>query len=510
MFVRLAEVSFSYSDSIPILRDVSMQLAPGWTGVIGPNGAGKTTLIRLISGELEPARGHVRIDPPSVSKSMRVCAQTALKISAAIAAFARAQDGISRRLHGELALEPDTLERWPTLSPGERKRWQVGAALASEPAVLILDEPTDHLDADARGLLLEALGRFRGIGIVVSHDRVLLERLTVYTVRVHDGSARIWRGAYGDAKRAWEAEQREYHASFERLKHERDKLKRRLADKRRIAQSAAADWSAGAGKRMRGPRDHDATSMMAKGKSEMASARLSRDVGNLRRGVDRVEERLGEFEFRKEKGRALFVDYVPAPMHRVFALDESEILAGSKRVLEGVHLLVGRESKIRVAGPNGAGKTTLLGAMLRAARLPRERVMFLPQELTEADGTAMLAAVRTLSAEARARVLTLAAALGVDPERILGSQSPSPGEARKLALAYGLGRQVWACVLDEPTNHLDMPAIERLEEALAAYPGALVIVTHDDPLAERTTYEQWRIDHGRIEVVSNASIGADR
>jgi ABC-type multidrug transport system ATPase subunit len=57
MFVRLAEVSFSYSDSIPILRDVSMQLAPGWTGVVGPNGAGKTTLIRLISGELEPARG---------------------------------------------------------------------------------------------------------------------------------------------------------------------------------------------------------------------------------------------------------------------------------------------------------------------------------------------------------------------------------------------------------------------------------------------------------------------
>ncbi|MGB6088409.1 MAG: ATP-binding cassette domain-containing protein, partial [Candidatus Binataceae bacterium] len=123
----MAEVSFSYSDSIPILRDVSMQLAPGWTGVIGPNGAGKTTLIRLISGELEPARGHVRIDPPSVSKSMRVCAQTALKISPAIAAFAHAEDGVARRLHGELALEPDTLERWPTLSPGERKRWQVGA-----------------------------------------------------------------------------------------------------------------------------------------------------------------------------------------------------------------------------------------------------------------------------------------------------------------------------------------------------------------------------------------------
>ena len=65
---------FSYSDSISILRDVSIQLAPGWTGVVGPNGAGKTTLIRLISGELEPGRGQVRIDPPSAS--VRVCAQT--------------------------------------------------------------------------------------------------------------------------------------------------------------------------------------------------------------------------------------------------------------------------------------------------------------------------------------------------------------------------------------------------------------------------------------------------
>ena len=154
-----------------------------------------------------------------------------------IAAFARATDGVARRIHGELRLDAAALVRWPTLSPGERKRWQVGAALGAEPAVLMLDEPTDHLDVEARELLIAGLERFRGVGIVVSHDRALLDRITNYTVRVHDGAARIWRGGYSDAKSAWEAEERERYAEYERLKHQRENLARRLADKRRTCEA---------------------------------------------------------------------------------------------------------------------------------------------------------------------------------------------------------------------------------------------------------------------------------
>ena len=159
-----------------------------------------------------------------------------------------------------------------------------------------------------------------------------------------------------------------------------------------------------------------------------------------------------------------------------------------------------RDAKIRVAGPNGIGKTTLLAAMIRGAHVASERILYLPQELTARDGIAMLDAVRDLNAGERGRVLTLVAALGIDPDRLLESAAPSPGEARKLAMAYGLGRQVWAMVLDEPTNHLDMPAIERLEEALVEYPGAMVIVTHDDALAKRCTSIEWRLDGGRVDV----------
>jgi len=344
MFIRLVSLSFSYADAVPVLRDVSLALAPGWTGIVGANGAGKTTLLRMITGELRPIAGHVRFDPPSAAVAL--CPQTVETLTPAIESFATARDGLSRRVHGELALDPMALARWSTLSPGERKRWQVGAALAAEPSVLILDEPTDHLDADARDLLVAALERFRGIGIAVSHDRTLLERLTSHTIRVHDGLARIFRGAYGDAKRAWEAEERERYDQHDRLKEKHAVLRQRLGDKRRLAMSAESQWNAGAAQRMKGPRDHDATSMLARGRAEMASRRLSRDAAILRKSIDRVSDEIDQFKFHKEKGRAVFVDYIPAPASRIFVIDAPAIRAGEQAVLREVHLVVNRDSKI--------------------------------------------------------------------------------------------------------------------------------------------------------------------
>ena len=185
-------------------------------------------------------------------------------------------------------------------------------------------------------------------------------------------------------------------------------------------------------------------------------------------------------------------------MQNLIHLEKPVISKGDRTLLSDVDVMVRRNSRIHLRGPNGSGKTTLIQHLIRASLLPEGRILYLPQELSHRRVAQNKREMESLSDVVKGRLLQIVAALGVPPERLLASEQPSPGEARKLALAIGLSRQAWLLFLDEPTNHLDLPSIERLEQALAQYSSALLVVSHDDRFAGALTRESWVIEGGRV------------
>lgn len=240
--------------------------------------------------------------------------------------------------------------------------------------------------------------------------------------------------------------------------------------------------------------------MGAKVVAGWADARAGRTVQVVREQRDRARADVPAIARDRTVGGAVFATYERAPHAVLFHLDAPELRAGARLVLRDVRVTIGRDDRVRVVGDNGAGKTTLLDALL-ATRRRDDRVLYLPQELSPEAIDALTSELRSLPEDARGRVLSLFSALGSDPERLLARRTAdatalSPGEARKLALASGLGRHAWALVLDEPTNHLDLPTIERLERTLERYPGCVVLVTHDDAFARTTTTQTLTVRDG--------------
>jgi ATPase subunit of ABC transporter with duplicated ATPase domains len=491
--VHLDHLSYRYSTAVDVFDDVTAHLGPGWTGVVGANGSGKTTLLRLVAGTLVPTAGSVTLDPPDAL--CVTCDQEVEERSNDIVAFGASWEAPDITLRGRLALEGCDLDRWETLSPGERKRWQIGAALARRPDIVLLDEPTNHLDRAGRDLLVAALVRFTGVGLMVSHDRRLLDELTERTLHITPGSVEVWGGGYTVAHEAWTAAERERMAAYQGLRREQRKLERRVADQRRTAEAKRAEFA----RRQHTSdfKDIDARSAAATGVFRSGEASAARRLAVAAQARDRVAAEVAEMEMTRELGRTVFVGFEPSPKADVLR-HHGPLVAGGRELAGHVDAVVGRSDRIWLQGVNGAGKTTLLTTMLAGSNVPSDRVLYLPQELTAAETQEVLDDVRALPPAERGRVLSIVAALGVDPEVLLASGRPSPGEGRKLAMALGLGKRAWVLLLDEPTNHLDLPSIERLETALGEYPGALIVVTHDDAFADRLGLTAWLLEDGRL------------
>jgi ATPase subunit of ABC transporter with duplicated ATPase domains len=475
----LSSVSFSYSSSHDVLRDVDLELGPGWHGLVGDNGSGKTTLLMLLAGELAPTSGTV-IRTGTVVR----CDQLVDQPSEDVLELARSHEASVYALRGRMEIEPAMIERWDTLSPGERRRWQVAAALHADPDVLLLDEPTNHLDRDSADRLLSALITFRGIGVVVSHDRRLLDALTTRTVRTSRGAVEMWRSPYSVARAEWEADDLRRRRQSSAATSESRRAERRLADQRRALEARTAQWQRS--QRLAAPGDHDATSTARTEKFRSGQAAAGRRVGATRAESDRADAIRRSLAVERDHRGAITFDGDLAP-RSVLVTYFGDLVAGATTLAVGLDVAIERTTRLRVLGRNGAGKTTLMRSLADRWDLPRDKLFYLPQDLTAEESRARLTEVSRRPDNALGATMQLFARLGGEPDTVLASGMPSPGELRKLLLADALQRNVWCLMLDEPTNHLDLDTVERLEDALSAYPGALVVISHDDVFTENVT-----------------------
>ena len=488
-WVSLRGVSFGWPNAATkVLEGVELELGRGFYGLVGENGAGKSTLLSVLAGELE-VEGRVESSGPVVRVP-----QESERPTAEVVLFGEDEGADALALRRVLNLSVSMLGRWETLSAGERKRWLVGAAVWAGPEILLLDEPESHLDVRGREALVGALRRHRGLGILVAHDRDLLDEVTSRTLVVERGKVRLLEGSISTALAQLEAERR---ALVERRASLKDKVEARAAQRdqaRAVARSASA---ARTSDRMKGIRDHDGRSMGAKNLANWAAAGHAKKA---RLAEDAWREANAELEsVRVERELGGEVAFELAPSGRAFVASvEGEVEVGGRVLLDGLSLFVRRDDRIHVSGDNGVGKSTLLRRLGESADPLRHLV--LPQELSADRVAGLRGEVDALCRESRGRCYQLVGALGAPPERVMASGRLSPGEAKKLALAVGLARGVELLILDEPENHLDLPSVERLVKALERWPGALVLVTHDAALARRVTATTWRVAKGKVTV----------
>ncbi|MEU0744390.1 TlrC/CarA/OleB/SrmB family ABC-F type ribosomal protection protein [Streptomyces sp. NPDC006134] len=505
-------------------------------GVIGENGSGKTTLLRLLAGLDKPDGGRVLVQAPggvgylpqtpelapddtvqdaidhalaelrALEAELRRCEAAMAEadgdeLTALLAEYGdlmeafEARDGyaadarVQAAMHGLGLASVDLTRRLASLSGGEQARLGLACVLAAAPQLMLLDEPTNHLDRAALEWLEEHLRSHRGSIVVVSHDRVFLERVATalwdvdaerHTVHRHGGGYAGYVKAKAALRARWEQQHQEW--------------KEDLARQRELTRAAADHVAAG-------PR----------GNTDRTNGRHQRSVEKqISARVRHAKERLRRLEENP-------VPRPPKPMRFAPRIKGGDA-AGTSAVAGLYHVEVAQRlqvpdfevrpgERVLITGPNGAGKSTLLRVLVgdlepdRGTSTRPARTGWLPQEtpVTEPGLSLLEAFGQGLPGDPEGH---RGALLGLGLFRPSDLATPvgrlSVGQRRRLALARLLHDPVDLLVLDEPTNHLSPALVEDLEEALSHYRGALVVVSHDRMLERRFTGRAVRLENGRI------------
>jgi len=502
----------------PLLRGISFRLERRERMTLsGRNGSGKTTLLRMLSGESSVDGGqlafakdvrlalHDQRPPRDRDLSLRdyvlqgcgdllalearlaelehAMAEGATD-AATLAAYAQAQgrlehaggynwrEGVNATLHG-LGFRDEHLDRdLASFSGGELTRASLARALAGDPDLLLLDEPTNHLDIASLEWLEGYLQTVDAAVVLVAHDRWFLEAVGTSVLELEAGRGRFFKGTW----HAWR----------------REKAARELALGRAIE------------------------------KQEAEIARLERFVDRFRAGTRarqaqaRVKQlaKIDRLQRDPRDGKGLGFAFKPPERSGrvVFELEDGELRIGDRELLHDAELWLERGEHVSLVGPNGSGKTTLIRALageveLAGGKLRRGhnvKLGLLSQHAEElgSAGTVLEACQRATGLKPNETRALLGQFLfsGEAAEKPLDGLSG--GERRRLSLAVLVHSGANVLILDEPTNHLDLESREALEAALQAFPGALLLISHDrallDAVGSRTVAVEDRTLHSYV------------
>ncbi len=478
------DLTFSYDSAVePLLADVTAHFPVGFTGVIGANGAGKSTLLRLLLGELLPTNGSVEGAEDSVH-----CEQRTDHPPSNFADFLADTSSQAYQLRGRFEVEDDFLTRWTSLSSGECKRAQIAHALWRMPSVLALDEPTNHIDADARDLLVQNLKHFRGVGLVVSHDRELLDALCVQCLWLEPPRVSVFSGGYTEANNQRLKQRESAVKARDKLMQENKKLQREMIKRR----TQAAGEHKARSKRGLSRKDSDAREKIDR--ARVSDGKAGSGLRQLSGRAEQAQTRLAKAQVEKEFETGIWLPGSTSPRDAVLKLAPGELGLGDDRVLRWPQIVIKPNDRIAIKGANGVGKSTFLRHVVGLLNVPQDKVVSLEQEISAQKSAAVLEEIRQQDKSALGHIMNIVSRLNSRPQRLLVSRQPSPGEVRKLMLATGIARTPFVLVMDEPTNHLDLPSLQALEVALQHCPCALIVVSHDQRFLHNIGVTDWRIE----------------
>lgn len=503
MLLQIEKLYFSYPTTpANLFEDFSLQFYDGWTCLAGGNGCGKSTLLKLIAGSLLPDSGRIFTGATISNNDIVYCPQETSQIPENIYSVFWSDDNEIRRFFSMLHVSEEMLERYDTLSGGEKKRIQIASALAEKPAILLLDEPTNHLDGVTVEMIFRTLSLFTGIGIMVSHDRSFADSLCTHTVYLYNEARSISGGRDCIACQTYPGglskalELREQNADSSRAQW--NKLNSKASSEKERSRQLALEnerSKSRLSKKKIDPADHDAKRKMdvarLGGKDRTtgdAKAHLENQIKRTEDARDSIQKSLK----RKEGFSIESSDYC-----KTIIIEEKDLVVGDSigegntYTLHIPRLEIAPGEKLALTGQNGSGKSLFIKHVIsELEKLGRiKEVMYLPQEISQEEAKQIFEDFNKLEDDERGEVLSTLYRLGSEPES-LQKENLSPGELRKLMISLAVQKPLSLLILDEPTNHMDITSVLALENALASLSCSLLLVSHDKAFLSKVSKRQ--------------------